>query len=92
MKKHLPLFRHEWLQELKKIAVLFEDKIYTVATSKVCYACVRSICHNLILYVVFAFCFCGTKIYDKSNEFITLMVQNNELMSRFFYVVRHFGT
>nr|GFA52020.1 mediator of RNA polymerase II transcription subunit 15A isoform X1 [Tanacetum cinerariifolium] len=34
LKRHLPFSGHEGLQELKKIAVRFEEKIYTAATSQ----------------------------------------------------------
>nr|XP_043630644.1 mediator of RNA polymerase II transcription subunit 15a [Erigeron canadensis] len=34
LKRHLPFSGHEGLQELKKIAVRFEEKIYTTATSQ----------------------------------------------------------
>ncbi|GJV95588.1 kinase-like domain, phloem protein 2-like protein [Tanacetum coccineum] len=34
LKRHLPFCGHEGLQELKKIAVRFEEKIYTAATSQ----------------------------------------------------------
>ncbi|KAI3690510.1 hypothetical protein L2E82_48572 [Cichorium intybus] len=33
LKRHIPYSGHELLQELEKIAVVFEDKIYTAATS-----------------------------------------------------------
>ena len=58
LKRHLPFSGHEGLQELKKIAVRFEEKIYTAATSQVRYACV-----HLFLFVVFSVCFFGTKIF-----------------------------
>lgn len=35
LKKHLPFSGQEGLQELKKIAERFEEKIYTAATSQV---------------------------------------------------------
>ena len=35
LKRHLPFSGQEGLQELKKIAVRFEEKIYTSATSQV---------------------------------------------------------
>ena len=35
LKRHLPVSGHEGLSELKKIAVRFEEKIYTAATSQV---------------------------------------------------------
>jgi PAX-interacting protein 1 len=35
LKRHLPFSGQEGLQELKKIVVRFEEKIYTAATSKV---------------------------------------------------------
>lgn len=35
LKRHLPFSGQEGLQELKKIAVRFEEKIYTAATSQV---------------------------------------------------------
>ncbi|KAL9350918.1 hypothetical protein Peur_058173 [Populus x canadensis] len=34
LKRHLPFSGQEGLQELKKIAVRFEEKIYTAATSQ----------------------------------------------------------
>ncbi|KAI3505712.1 hypothetical protein L1887_27902 [Cichorium endivia] len=37
LKKHVPLSGNEMVQELEKIAVRFEDKIYTSATSPVDY-------------------------------------------------------
>ena len=33
----IPFGGHEGLQELEKIAVRFEEKIYTTATSQVCF-------------------------------------------------------
>ena len=36
LKRHIPLSGQEGLQELKKIAVAFEEKIYSSATSQVC--------------------------------------------------------
>ncbi|KAI3756099.1 hypothetical protein L1987_55912 [Smallanthus sonchifolius] len=35
LQRHFPFFGHEGLQEVKKIAVRFEQKIYTAATSQV---------------------------------------------------------
>jgi PAX-interacting protein 1 len=35
LKRHLPFSGQEGLQELKKIAVRFEEKIYTAATNQV---------------------------------------------------------
>ena len=35
LKRHLPFSGQEGLQELKKIAARFEEKIYTAATSQV---------------------------------------------------------
>ena len=35
LKRHLPVSGHEGLSELRKIAVRFEEKIYTAATSQV---------------------------------------------------------
>lgn len=35
LKRHLPFSGPEGLQELKKIAVRFEEKIYTAATNQV---------------------------------------------------------
>ncbi|KAI3690521.1 hypothetical protein L2E82_48590 [Cichorium intybus] len=37
LKRHLPFSGQKGLQELEKIAVRFEDKIYTAATSRVDY-------------------------------------------------------
>ncbi|KAL7599483.1 hypothetical protein Lser_V15G22620 [Lactuca serriola] len=34
LKRHLPFYEHEMLQEFEKIAVRFEEKIYTAATSQ----------------------------------------------------------
>lgn len=41
LKRHLPFSGQEGLQELEKIAVRFEEKIYTAATSQVVYRALR---------------------------------------------------
>jgi len=35
LKKHLPLSGHDGMNELRKIATRFEEKIFTAATSQV---------------------------------------------------------
>jgi hypothetical protein len=39
LKRHLPVSGQEGLQELKKIAIRFEEKIYTAAVSQVLPSC-----------------------------------------------------
>ncbi|KAF8009831.1 hypothetical protein BT93_J0732 [Corymbia citriodora subsp. variegata] len=51
LKRHLPVSGPEGLQELKKIAMRFEEKSYTAATSQVLYH-VRAFCD----YLVSSFC------------------------------------
>jgi len=46
LKRHLPVSGQEGVQELKKIAVRFEEKIYSAATSQVCSLNLFLICSN----------------------------------------------